>query len=122
MPQFSLVYVDGIERTKVADVVWLVPHSYDVDEYGLPNFRVVAAFEVEGYNVPLDTIRFHLRVYRKIRARYGPVLCYVPLYSKAIHRRDYGDDKDLVEDCIDERKYLTRYPKLVTVCDAGARD
>jgi len=125
VPQFSFDYcLDGIDKVKVADVAWLVPHEHALNNDGLPHFRVVAAFEVEGFDVSPGTIRAHLMVYRRITRRYRALVpCYIPLYARAIHRpSSYGDNAETVDRKIASRlALLPANQNNVTVCDGRAR-
>jgi hypothetical protein len=124
VPQFSFDYcLDGIDKVKVTDVAWLVPHEHALNNDGLPHFRVVAAFEVEGFDVSLETIRAHLGLYRRISRRHGALVpCYIPLYARAIHRPSYGDNSETVDRKIARRLVLLpANQNNVTVCDGRER-
>jgi hypothetical protein len=115
--------VDGVDKVKVTDVAWLVPHEHALNNDGLPDFRVVAAFEVEGFDVSLETIRAHLGLYRRISRRHGALVpCYIPLYARAIHRPSYGDNSETVDRKIARRLVLLpANQNNVTVCDGRER-
>jgi hypothetical protein len=94
-PEFKLYYrrQDGPQRAKWADIVWISTRDHLEWWHNLPQYKVVAAFEVDGFDVPLPTIEFYSDVYPRIRQLCeSQFSCYVPLYSKATHRPDYGLD------------------------------
>lgn len=119
VPEFTLPYnLAGQARTKRADVAWLVPDDNTAE------YRVVAAFEVEGFDVPLTTIDLHSEVYPLIRDHLQVQFpCCVPIYSLATHRPGYGGDSELVRNCVLKRSdRATARHNVVDVCDGAQRD
>lgn len=111
-------------RAKKPDVVWVVARKETAVECTTPPYRVLAAFEVEGFNVPLDTMDHHVRVYRKARRKLKSEFpCYVAIYSRALHRVNYGRDAKKVEQCLQERRHQVANDRdVIEVCDGTERD
>ncbi len=118
VPEFKLPYVQaGRRRTKDTDIAWLVPAEPPA------RYRVIATFEIEGFDVPLATIDFHSEVYPRVREFLGYGFpCCIPIYSQATHRRAYGHDLNLVQACIGERDIRARLNNVVRVCDGERRE
>jgi hypothetical protein len=91
---------------------------------GLSPFQVVAVFEVEGFDVPLNTISLHSEVYPQVRKLLQAKFpCYVPIYTLATHRPNYGQDAELVQRCVLERQArAAQHGNSVQVCDGAQRD
>lgn len=81
---------------KKIDVAW-VRKREDAARFGsFRHWQIVAAFEIEGYDVPLDRIHMHTSQFRQIwddDSQSFP--CFIPLYTRALHRADphWGSDK-----------------------------
>lgn len=125
VPQFSLAYFDaaGRRRRKKPDIVWLFAQNGHAAN-DIPPHRVVAAFEIEGFNVPLTTIDLHSKVYPRIRVALGAeVPCYVPIYSRAAHRARYGRNVEVVQQKFLERlNRAAQHQHAIEVCDGMTRD
>ncbi len=69
---------------KKIDVAW-VRRRDEPDRFGsLRRWKIVAAFEIEGYDVPLDRLHLHTAQFRQLweeeKERFP---CVIPLYTKA---------------------------------------
>ncbi len=123
--EFKLPFRDdtGKMHSKEVDIVWLRTGENAIEDH-IPPYQVVAAFEVEGFDVALNTIRLHSTAYEQ--ARQFAALdfpCYVPLYSLATHRADYGHDVDAVHRLTLARQTLAvQRHNIVNVCDGMTRD
>jgi hypothetical protein len=117
VPEFSLRY-QPVRGRKQTDVAWIA----DAEDRGV--YRVVAAFEVEGFDVPLTTIDSHVRLYSRIQKTEGIEFpCYIPLYSRAIHRPNYGRSLDRVQRCLSKRSAsAAKHRDVVQVCDGSVRE
>ena len=83
---------------KNIDLVWLSKRDCaDTERIGsLREWKIEAAFEIEGYDVPIDRIRIHSEQFNVLRNEERVKFpCYVPLYTEALHRSDpeWGTDK-----------------------------
>lgn len=81
---------------KKVDVVWARPRpSPDTTKVGsLRTWELIAAFEIEGYDVSLNRIGMHKRQFDCIRADCNENFpSFVILYTRADHRNDpkWGD-------------------------------
>jgi len=88
VPEFCVQSLDGAVKKKI-DIAWLSPRNSSRRVGALRRWRLIAAFEIEGYNVPLARIRTHSEGFRQLRKderRSFP--CYVVLYNQAHHRLD----------------------------------
>jgi hypothetical protein len=117
VPEFSLRYAAERGR-KVTDIAWIA----GAEDTGV--YQVVAAFEVEGFDVPLMTIDSHARLYSRIQKAQGIEFpCCIPLYSRAIHRPDYGRNLDRVQRCLSKRSArAAEHRDVVQVCDGSVRE
>jgi hypothetical protein len=126
VPEFKLRYdLAGQRRAKKADVAWLVTHDNPAPGDDLLPYKVVAVFEVEGFDVPLATISLHSEVYPRVREHVQSEFpCYVPLYSLATHRPGYGvDNVNLVQQCVlDRQNIAAQHHNVIEVCDGAQRD
>lgn len=100
VPEFKLRYHrDGRLAGKWADIVWF--SSSHEKKKANKSFRVLAAFEIDGFDVPLETIDFYSRIYPLVRTYENSEFpCYVPLYTNATHRSGYGDNLSVVASAI----------------------
>jgi hypothetical protein len=119
VPEFALYYsIEGKRCSKKTDVAWLSTRDDQAEH------RVVAAFEVEGFDVPLTTIDLHSEVYSLIREFLQLKFpCCVPIYSLATHRPKYGHDLELVRSCVLQRSArAAERHNVVEVCNGEHRD
>ena len=72
---------------KNIDVAWLEPRD-EPDRFGaLRRWKIVAAFEIEGYDVPIARIQAHSAQFGYLQADEGTRFpCLIPLYTEAHHR------------------------------------
>jgi hypothetical protein len=124
IPEFSLAFAhpEIAASTKKPDVAWLATLNAATEDV-IPLHRVVAVFEVEGFNAPELTIAHHSTVYPAIWRMYGAHFpCYVPLYSLARHRPGYGANADAVnQGLLDLQGVAARHGDVIQVCDGRAR-
>lgn len=121
VPEFKLHYHDddGQRLGKWADIVWF--SSSHEKQKANKSYRVLAVFEIDGFNVPLETIDFYSRIYPLARTYQSSEFpCYVPLYTHATHRSGYGDDLNAVANAIALRvERAARHRNQITVCDGS---
>jgi hypothetical protein len=125
VPEFKLHYdLAGQRHTKEVDFAWLLTRDNPAHRDDLPPYQVVAAFELEGFDVPLTTIGLHSEVYPLVRELLESEFpCYVPIYSLATHRPDYGHNVESVQQCILQRQNrAAQLHNVVEVCDGAKRD
>ncbi|WP_422847257.1 hypothetical protein ACOYR4_15755 [Acidovorax sp. M14] len=81
---------------KKIDLAW-VRRREDANRFGsLRRWQIVAAFEIEGYDVPLDRLELHTSQIKQLWEEERECFpCFVPLYTRAFHRTnpDWGNDK-----------------------------
>lgn len=106
---------------KNIDLVWLTKRiPADPSRVGsLREWKIEAAFEIEGYDVPLDRIRIHSEQFKVLRAdEKAEFPCYVPLYTEALHRSDPDWGSAQPEDKIEKRQNEAKNLEgVVNVCD-----
>ena len=93
---------------KKIDIVWgeLREHP-DVNKVGsLKRWKISAAFEIEGYDVPLERIEMHKAQFRRLLDDHKedfPI--FVVLYTRADHRTDpdWGDGDKRREEKLSRR-------------------
>lgn len=109
IPEFCIAPRTALFNKKI-DLVW-VEERDEVEKNGsLRYWRIVAAFEIEGYNVPLDRLRMHASQFDNLRQDAGDVYpSFVVLYTRAHHRRnpDWGSNMKDVDQCIKQRLQLS---------------
>lgn len=95
---------------KKIDVAWLRRRE-DADRFGsLRRWRIVAAFEIEGYDVPLDRLELHTSQFKQLWEEEGERFpCFVPLYTEAFHRADPNWGRDNPERKIQQRVEEARH-------------
>jgi hypothetical protein len=107
---------------KKIDVAW-VRRRDEPDRFGsLRRWQIVAAFEIEGYDVPLDRLRLHTSQFRQLWDEEKEQFpCVIPLYTRAYHRADpdWGNDNPerKIQQRIDE---AIRLGRIVQVQDGRA--
>ena len=88
VPEFCVSTRARLFEKKI-DVAWLAPRDEPSRVGSLRRWKIVAAFEIEGYDVPLDRIQMHSAQFQQIWAEEeGRFPCFVPLYTSALHRTD----------------------------------
>jgi hypothetical protein len=96
---------------KKIDVAW-VRRRNDPARFGsLRRWQIVAAFEIEGYDVPLDRLQLHSSQFKQLWEEEDERFpCFIPLYTKAYHRTDpdWGSDSPecKIQQRIDEARRL----------------
>lgn len=96
---------------KKIDIAWLRKREDKARFGSLRQWQIVVAFEIEGYDVPLNRLRLHTSQFKQLweegRERFP---CYIPLYTQAFHRTDpdWGNDKpeSKIQQRVDEAKRL----------------
>jgi hypothetical protein len=88
VPEFCVRSREHLFKKKI-DVAWLRPRD-DPSRFGsLRRWQIVAAFEIEGHDVPLERLHRHSAQFRQLWLEEGNRFpCYVPLYTRAHHRAD----------------------------------
>jgi len=95
VPEFCVSSRDHLFDKKI-DVAWLKPRDESARFRSLRRWKIIAAFEIEGYDVPLERLRLHSSQFRQLWAEEGERFpCLVPLYTRAYHRTDavWGTDR-----------------------------
>lgn len=94
VPEFRVASRDHLFKKEI-DVAWLQPRDEPSRFRSLRRWRIVAAFEIEGYNVPLKRLQRHSSEFLQLWKEEGEKFpCFVPLYTRAYHRTDaiWGSD------------------------------
>ena len=124
IPEFSLTFAhpEIAASTKKPDVAWLATLNA-ANEDVIPLHRVVAVFEVEGFDAQEPTIIYHSTVYPAIWQMYGAHFpCYVPLYSLARHRPGYGGNAGaVIQGLLDLQGVAAQHGNVIQVCDGRGR-
>lgn len=86
VPEFQVTARDyGFE--KKIDVAWLRQRDDQARIGSLRRWEIVAAFEIEGYDVPLERIRIHSKQFSRLHVQEGCAFpSFVVLYNEALHR------------------------------------
>lgn len=71
---------------KSIDIAWLRPREDASKRGSLRKWQIVAAFEIEGYDVPTSRVVKHSQQFRTIQRDEGPFPCYIVLYNEAFNR------------------------------------
>ncbi|RYH60870.1 MAG: hypothetical protein EON54_10645 [Alcaligenaceae bacterium] len=109
---------------KNIDVAWLEPRD-EPDRIGsLRRWRIVAAFEIEGYDVPIERIQTHSAQFEHLQADEGTRFpCIVPLYTQAHHRANPTWGNAAPQTRIAERQAAAKAAGgMVKVCDGRELD
>lgn len=86
VPEFS-VATKGRTFKKTIDVVWLESRNDRTKVGALRRWKIVAAFEVEGYDVSAKRIQNHSLQFSELHGDEGGSFpSYVVLYNEAFHR------------------------------------
>jgi hypothetical protein len=110
-------------RKKAIDVAWLTPRNDPQRTGALRCWRLIAAFEIEGYNVPPARIRQHSNDFRQLYEHEGSFPSYVFLYDEAFHRTDAQWRATNPEPHIAKRRGVAEEDKnVVQVHDGRALD
>ncbi len=112
---------------KKIDIVWVQRRAARVDSNvgSLRQWEVKAAFEIEGYNVPMDRIAMHKAQFDRLIADHTDKFpFYVVLYTRADHRTDpdWGDGDPRREDILFRRKSRSSPAESFHVVDGRALD
>lgn len=101
---------------KSIDIAWLRQRDDPARFGSLRRWQIVAAFEVEGYDVPFDRIQLHTSQFKQLWDEEGSEFpCFVPLYTRAFHRKDPDWGSDSPERKIQQR--IDKARKLGGVID-----
>jgi hypothetical protein len=90
VPEFSII-IDEWPRPKKFDLVWLVERErFDPTQSGsLKKWKIIAAFEIEGCDVPIARVVMHVNQLKDIHSKSNePFKSFLLLYSKAYHRKN----------------------------------
>lgn len=92
VPEFCVTPKTRLFEKKI-DVAWLRQRDDSVRVGSLRRWKIVAAFEIEGYDVSLDRLRMHSEQFQHLWADEDNFPCFVPLYTQAFHRvnPDWGN-------------------------------
>jgi len=125
IPEFPLTFAHPkiAASTKKPDVAWLATLGAAREE-DIPPHRVVAVFEVEGFDAPESSAVYHSTVYPAVWQMYmGHFPCFVPLYSMARHRPEYGADVGAINRGLSNwQGVAARHGNVFQVCDGRVRD
>lgn len=96
---------------KSIDIAWLRRREDAAQVGSLRRWEIVAAFEIEGYDVPLNRIQLHTSQFKQLWDEEGRRFpCFIPLYTRAFHRTDpdWGSDspEPKIQQRIDEARRL----------------
>lgn len=121
--------VNPIDRTfnKKIDIVWSkLREQQDASRTGsLKRWKIIAAFEIEGYDVPLERIEMHKAQYRRlINDNKEDFPLFVVLYTRADHRTDpdWGDGDKRRADKLSSRITEAGHGEPFQVVDGRALD
>lgn len=117
VPEFCVTPSSRLFQKNI-DIAWLQPR-YEPDRVGsLRRWRIVAAFEVEGYDVPIERIQIHSAQFAQLRADEGNAFpCLIPLYTEAYHRANPNWGNAAPEAHIAEREAAAAEAGVIKVCD-----
>jgi hypothetical protein len=118
VPEFSLTPSSRLFQKKI-DVTWLEPRDEPERLGSLRHWKIIAAFEIEGYDVPVERILVHSAQFRQIHVDEGATFpCIIPLYSRASHRSNPNWGNATPEAYIRERADAAiKSGNYVQVCD-----
>lgn len=88
VPEFH-VPIKYAPRPKKLDLAWLKSRTCQNHPGPLSQWRLCAAFEIEGLNVARRRIQEHAKAFSHLHStvnEYFP--CYIALYEEAFHRTD----------------------------------
>lgn len=86
IPEFHVTAHDHAFKKKI-DVAWLRPRDDQTRIGSLRRWEIIAAFEIEGYDVPFERIRIHSRQFSSLHDQEGrKFTAFVVLYNEALHR------------------------------------
>lgn len=123
VPEFCVTTKSRLFQ-KYIDVVWLQPRNEPPRIGSLRRWRIVAAFEIEGYDVPIERIQIHSAQFQQLQEEEGTMFpCIVPLYTEAYHRSKSIWGNANPEPYFKERRNAaTDFGGVVQVCDGRTVD
>lgn len=118
VPEFCVAPSSRLFQKNI-DVAWLEPRD-EPDRFGsLRRWKILAAFEIEGYDVPIERIQAHSAQFGHLQADEGIRFpCIVPLYTQAHHRANPTWGSATPQAKIAERQAVAEAAGgIVKVCD-----
>lgn len=123
VPEFSVAAADKTFKKRI-DVAWLLPRNDEAKNGSLRRWKIAAAFEIEGYDVPLDRIELHSAQFNRLQNDWGESFpCFVPLYTIATHRSNAHWGSETPDRYIADRKQAAeRSGSVVKIIDARVQN
>lgn len=118
VPEFCVTPSTRLFQKNI-DVAWLEPRDESSRFGSLRRWKIVAAFEIEGYDVPIERIQTHSAQFQHLQAdEESRFPCLVPLYTEAHHRANPNWGNANPQAHIAERQSVAEAAGgIVKVCD-----